>query len=242
MVINSDRFYIFISVSRGNIMKKVLFKICCLLAVAGMANASDILSDIPASPDASAKYVFYLHGSGVEKQGADGANENYKEILKTLSEKDVTVISEAREEGTKYHAYGAKIAADVRKLAKAGVPMRNITVAGYSKGGRLALRTASILSEPDMNYVILAGCVASHKNWHQKFIRKYAEDLQGHILSIYDEDDNGFSSCADYFSAADGELEHKEIRLSTGLAHQTFHNPTSDWIKPLINWSNTHAK
>jgi hypothetical protein len=222
-------------------MKQILLMVFGLLVIAKTAVAGEIFSEVPESPDLSQKYVFYLHGSGIEKQGVFGASENYREILKALASQGVKVISEAREEGTKFHAYGAKIARDVRKLVKAGVPMRNITVAGYSKGGRIALRTAAILSEPEVNYVILAGCLASHKNWHEKFVRKYAEDLQGHILSIYDEDDNDFSSCEPYFSVADGEVEKKELRLSTGLGHQLFHSPTAVWLEPLVNWSVSRA-
>jgi len=222
-------------------MKTFLFRTFFLLIIISTTNAGEILSDIPASPDASAKYVFYLHGSGIEKQGEFDASEKFREVLKGLALHDLIVISEAREEGTKFHAYAAKIARDVRKLAKSGVPMKNITVAGYSKGGRISLRTAAILSEPDVNYVILAGCLASHKKWHTKFIRKYAEDLQGQILSIYDEDDNDFGSCKPYFSIADGELKYKELKLSTGRGHQLFHNPDSAWTKPLVEWASSNS-
>jgi len=225
-------------------MKTSLFRSLYLLGIgiiASTANAGEIFSDIPASPDGSAKYVFYLHGSGIEKQGEFDAGEKFRDVVKVLASKDLIVITEAREEGTKFHRYGEKVAQDVRKLAKSGVPLRNITVAGYSKGGRISLRTAAILSEPDVNYVILAGCLAEHKKWHAKFIRKYAGEMQGNILSIYDDDDTAFSSCKPYFSVADGELKHKELKLSTGQGHQLFHHPDAVWIEPLIEWANSRA-
>ena len=111
-------------------------------------------SDIPSSPDASEKYVFYLHGSAEE---TDGDSDKYQAAVEAISDNVDNVISEVRGD-TDPNSYAEKIKKQVSTLISKGVPAKNITISGFSKGSIIALATAGAINNKDINYVLLAGC------------------------------------------------------------------------------------
>ena len=147
-----------------------------------------VLRDVPEKIDTSAKYLFYLHGRIVETGGVRPRHERhgyyeYGQILQTLAARGFQVISEPRPADTGHFEYARKITAQVGRLLAAGVPARNVTVVGASKGGVIAAFVSTLLRNRDVNYVILAGCSGGGQYLQHKV------DFHGRVLSIYDTAD-----------------------------------------------------
>lgn len=190
-------------------------------------------SDIPSSPDVSEKYVFYLHGSAEE---SDGDNEKYQAAVDAISSSVDNVISEIRGD-TDPNSYAEKIKMQVNTLLSKGVPAKNISVTGFSKGSIIALATAGAINNPNVNYVLLAGCSEDLND-------KYSVDptkAAGRILSIYDSGDEKFESC-DGTLKPSAKLKFEEVDLDSGKGHKIFRIPKEkfieQWRDPLIEWIN----
>ncbi len=200
--------------------------------------SSEILKNLPDTIDPERKYLFFLHGKIIENKGVNFADSydygfyEYNKILDVLAKHGLIVISEPRDSDTKIKRYAKKIATQVRTLLEKGVKPKNITVSGFSKGGKITLVTSSLIGNKDINYVVLAGCIRNT----DKFINKFNLDLKGRVLSLVDYNDNFFSSCEDMFNSASGGLKHHEIILQDGGGHGVFYTPDEKWIKPLIDW------
>lgn len=195
-----------------------------------------ILETIPEPIDLKSKYLFYLHGAILE--GTKGqaisprfGSYEYKEILAAFTREGFTVISEVRKRGTPLEESGAKVAAQVDKLLKAGVAPERITILGASRGGGIALIASTLIRNRDVNFVILSSCADS------PFFRKLHPNLYGNVLSIYDrDDDTGVRSCNRFIEQSSGVNRHQEIVLTTGLGHGIVYHPLKDWLDPLFNW------
>lgn len=213
-----------------------------LFSFASPSFSGEVLQDLPTTINPNSKYIFFLHGRIVERKGVAFADSNdygfyeYKKILDTLAKHDFIVISEARDSDTKVKRYAKRIARQVSTLIAEGVPAKNITVSGFSKGGKITLVTSSRVGNESINYVVLAGCIRKTK----KFINKFSLDIKGRVLSIVDYNDDIFSSCEDMFNSSSGGLKHKEIILKEGSGHGVFYTPNDKWIKPMIDWINNH--
>jgi hypothetical protein len=214
-----------------------------LMCVAGAAAASTptassakasgaIHEDVPASIDPRARYLIYLHGRILEVQGRhatspDFGRYEYDAILEALAGKGLVVISQLRGRDTG-REYASTVAAQVRRLQAGGVPASHITVAGFSKGGFLALVTAAELADPAVNFVIMAGCGKSADEGLG------AGALKGRMLSLYDDSDEMAGSCLRLFAPG---MQTREVRLTTGLRHGLFFRPRPDWVDLVGNWA-----
>ena len=194
--------------------------------------ASNIVEDVPDQVDASKRYIFYLHGSVEEDEGS---TEKYEAAVEAIAGGKNVVISEVRGD-TNPNQYAQAIKAQVVKLQKAGVAKRDITVTGFSKGAIIALAAAGEIQDPEMKYVLLAGCSDELNN-------KYSVDpgkARGRILAIYDADDNKFGSCRDIIQTGDG-ITLKEKKLNSGKGHALFRIPKDkfidQWKGPLMKWA-----
>ncbi len=194
--------------------------------------AGDVISNIPAEPETSEKYIFYLHGSAEE---SDGATDKYETALEAIAESSATVISEARGE-TDPNAYAEKIKLQVSQLIAQGVPATNITISGFSKGSIITLSASGIINNTEVNYVLLAGCSAFLNS-------KYSVDptkAVGRILSIYDSSDDKFGSCEGIVKPSD-KVKFEEIELDSGKGHKLFRIPKEkfieQWRDPLTDWA-----
>jgi len=225
---------------RNNIAKSVIcfLVLISLLSLASPSFSGEVLQDLPKTINPNSKYIFFLHGDIIENKGVASAKSKkygfyeYKKILNAIAKHELVVISEVRDDDTKIKPYTKKMAAQVNALIEKGVPAKNITVSGFSKGGKITLVTSSLLGNKDINYVVLAGC--SRKS--REFINEFNLDLKGRVLSIVDYNDDTFSSCDDMFNNSSGGLEHKEIILREGSGHGVFYTPNEKWIEPMINW------
>jgi hypothetical protein len=205
---------------------------CLALPASGAPGA--IHEDVPASVDPAARYLIYLHGRIVEMQGRQATSPEfgryeYDAILKALADKGLVVISELRGPNTGA-AYAKKVTGQVRRLLAGGVPARHITVAGFSKGGFLALATSAEVGDPGVNFVIMAGC-GPRADEPLK-----GRALKGRMLSLYDASDGMAGSCQKLFAPG---METKEVRLTTGLRHGLFFRPRPEWVDLVGDWTRT---
>lgn len=230
-------------------MKHILFAL--LFVVLPCSARAAALSDVPDSPKTDVLYVIYLHGAGVEKLGTMKADEDYHGIIKALEEKGFTVISEVRfsggpsisgvtRGGVRPIDYGKKVAGQVKKLMEKGVPPDNITVAGFSKGGMIALVTAAAGENARVHYVVLAGCLQPGKEFYDNYLDNVAPKMKGRILSMYDAADPDFGSCQEFFARAGENVIGKEIKFETKQGHALFKKPAELWMNPLAEWA--HSK
>lgn len=202
-----------------------------MLVSATGAYASAPSYGMPPTVTPSAKYLFFFHNYYVETKGPDG-DCKYYDILKTFADDGLVVISELRPKDASVVEYAKKATANIQKLLDAGVPAENITVAGHSKGAVIAIRIASLVGKPKVNYVIMAGCGI-------KGLEKAYPDptlLKGNVLSIYATSDKIAGSCSDTLSQAKQGITSKEIALESAAGHQLFFKPTNVWVEPVMSW------
>ena len=214
---------------------KIAFIILGSGLIAKSVLAGDILTGPPEEVSQADRYLFFLHGKIVEKKGLPARSKKYgsyeyKKILKSIAEKDFVVISEARGKDTDLYNHSSKIVEQVNGLISKGVPPKNITVSGFSKGGRMTAVISSLLANKDINFVILAGCRGSD-------ISQYNLQLSGRILSIYDKNDDSFGSCNSLFATGKDNVVSNEMVLTIGKGHGVFYSPRDEWIEPLAEWA-----
>lgn len=211
--------------------------------------SSEGFSETPQNIDPAKKYLFYLHGAWIETHGLNrrhphhGAYE-YHKIVRTLAERGFTVISEIRSVQVDPKQYAGKVANQVGVLLKKGVPPKNISVIGHSKGGHMSLIVASLLENPKINYVIMAGCGRSGTEFrisYEKFLLHNASRLKGRILSLYDANDREAGTCQEALNRA-RDLETREIVLHTGKGHGLFYSPHSIWIDQVVQWARNSSR
>jgi hypothetical protein len=206
------------------------------LALVTPVTPGPILTDVPAKPDPSARYAFYLHGRILEEQGrravsADYGPYEYDAILQAMASHRLTVISEVRKQGAGKE-FVDRVVGQVKRLRAAGVPARNIAVVGASKGGGMTIQVAAALAEPAMSFVVLAGCGGNVD---------LGPALRGRVLSIYDRADRFKPSCRATFDAAPGLAAREEIVLDLGKDHGLLYRPYPEWVLPAVNWIHAGA-
>ncbi len=211
-------------------------KACQLLLLSiyltGCVSTGQIKSSAPESPDLKAKYLFWMHGIDLENRGPDSKRaKNNDKIIESLAGNGFFVITEHRDVVI-VEIYAVMIAEQVNQLLKKGVPPKNITVGGYSKGSLIAAATSTELANSNINYIFVSGCTDRHDLSYS--------NVKGRILSIYDKGDDGWFSCADRININDDAVEFKEIAIVTGKGHKGFRLPNSryrdQWQTPLFNW------
>ena len=201
--------------------------------------------EFPGSIDTQKKYLFYLHGKIIEDQGVPAISPQfgeyeYDEILRTFSENGFYVISEKRTKNTNAAEYSNIVVEQVKKLIAAGVPSRNITIVGASKGAAITILISHYLENEDVNFVLLAIC-------HPDVVKEFIQDevsLKGNLLSIYDEVDNLAGSCRNLFSYSEGKgiSRFEEIVLQIGTGHGILYQPLDEWMNPTIEWANANGR
>ncbi|MEF2229930.1 MAG: hypothetical protein V3571_03295 [Pseudodesulfovibrio sp.] len=191
-------------------------------------------------PDVAAKYLIYLHGAIVETQGKTAVSPrygvyHYDDIVKHFETRGLTVIEEVRG-NVNPNRYAARVTDEVRRLMAGGVPAGSITVAGFSKGGLIALLVASSLGIPELRFAILAGCSRGLRNGpFEQFLRtKRGARLSGRVLSVYAVGDLEAGSC----SAAAGQhagpgLTFREMTLRSNRGHGLFYVALPQWADPV---------
>lgn len=193
-----------------------------------------VLNDVPEKIDAKARYLFYLHGYIVESGNRRPVSPKfgvyeYEEILESLRRGGFIVISEARKKDPEIEPYASKVAGQVRRLLKAGVPPKNITVVGASQGSWIAMLASTYLENRGVGFVFIAACSVD-----EGFLK--VVNLHGDVLSIYEKSDLA-QSCQKYRADATGIGRWKEVEVNTGLKHGFLYRPMSEWVGPTIGWA-----
>jgi len=200
-------------------------------------NAGDVFKDVPGNIDPNAKYLFYMHGFALEQGGPRAKAYDYSGILKELAKRGFVVIGEERSR-VRNDVYAEKVAGQVKKLLAAGVPAKNITVAGHSKGGLITMIVMAMLAEPDIVYVNFAGCGREGSGFegYLQFAERRASMARGQLLSAYDQSDQIAGSCK---PALDRMAQAKvtERVLEIGGGHELFYNPKAAWMDILQAWA-----
>ena len=196
--------------------------------------------EFPVRIDPDKQYMFYLHGKIIEDQGLsaispDFGEYEYQAILEQLAGYGFVVISEQRTKDTEGVAYARKISSQIKTLIEAGVPARNITVVGASKGGAIAIYISYFLEDDEVNFVLLAIC-------HPDYVSELIQDeiiLHGNVLSIFDKTDEFAGSCQKLFSFSGGKGLSKsaEVVLDIGLGHGMLYQPLDEWMLPVVQWA-----
>jgi hypothetical protein len=194
----------------------------------------------PESVDSTKHYLFYLHGKVIEDQGIpavspDYGEYEYKSILEKLGSYGFVVISEQRAKNTDGMEYAEKIKEQASALLKAGVPAKNITLVGASKGAGITIFVSHLLENEEINYVIMAICAPSTV----EELKQNEIFLYGNVLSIYDASDELAGSCQELFSFSEGKgiSKYHEIVLNVGTGHGILFKPLDEWIVPVIQWA-----
>lgn len=225
---------------------KSLIMTILFVSFGSIATAGEVIPVAPDPPDKTARYLFYLHGSGIDKEGVVRALENFKGNTQAFAERGFIVVAEVRPRWTinnfpeDFEAYARKIANQVNKLLAAQVPPRNITVAGYSRGGMIALMASGFVSNPEVGYALLAGCVSEkgiYRRAQQAFIAEYAPKIRGRFFSIFDAFEKDHDSCSAFLTAPAEKPAFSEKILQTGKGHQLFSEPLDIWIRPVTDWA-----
>jgi hypothetical protein len=110
-------------------------------------------------------------------------------------------------------------------------------VVGHSKGGFITLLTASMVSNTDVRYVVMAGCGKSGSRFRRgyvQFLAGRARGAIGDVLSIYDASDHTASTCVEIFE--EGNFTGDELILDTRRGHGLFYTPETTWMTPMVNW------
>jgi hypothetical protein len=219
--------------NNSTILLKAMICVLVSLGFASVSYAKPASYEMPSTIDSSARYVFFLHNYYVEKHGPNGACK-YHDILKAFKDNGFTVISEVRSGKIVPSQYAKKIVRQVKRLLDAGVPPERITVAGHSKGGVITLCVASQLGNPNIGYIIMAGCdIKSLEQAYPDFTQ-----IKGEFLSIYASSDSIANSCQNVFSKAIIGICYKEITLNSNKGHKLFFQPEDIWVVPVMNWLN----
>ena len=203
------------------------------LPTAPQVVSAQVFPSVPTDIDTSARYFFFLHNYYVEVKGPDG-DCKYPELLQSFIKGGAVVISEVRTGKIIPCSYAQNVVDQVNQLLGAGVPPKNITVAGHSKGGAIALCVASQLENEKINYVIMAGCNIAGIKEHNLY--PDFTGLKGRILSIYANSDTVAGSCSQAFSTSGGGLTPTEIELDSDKGHRLFFAPDMVWLEPMRRW------
>jgi len=194
--------------------------------------------------DPTARYLFYLHGETMEKQGKDATSPRYGDylydrIIQDFEDRNLVVIEEVRGK-TNESQYASKIVMQIRRLEARGVPASNITVAGFSRGGYISLLVSSSLGDPNVGYAIMAGCGRNTKSFeYQQFLkRKRGSRLRGRIFSLYVNSDMEAGSCRDAVEQAPPQaVTFHELVIKSVKGHGLFFQPRPEWINPVAQFA-----
>ena len=164
--------------------------------------------------------------------------------VEALADREFVVISEARPH-TAVQAYALTVARQVARLRAAGVPSDHITVTGMSKGGVITVLTTAAIADPNVRFVVLAGCarswgayleVVGNDNGIRTGFQPFGRAPQGRVLSMYDRYDSVVGSCSRYFPNSPG-LTFKEMIFDAGRGHALFYTPDRLWVDPVVAWA-----
>lgn len=234
--------------NRATYWRGIAAILACLIAACQTSparRAGQVTVTVPPSPDRTATYAIYIHDIALDRTPDDPERRaRFDRVTTKLASEGVNVIAEVRAAGTiqkfpdDQERYAKKVAGQVGQLLSAGVPAPRINVVGYSRGAFIALLTATYVNDKEVGYVVLAACMNETGAFKQfaPALMRYSEKLNGQFLSIRENSDPDFGSCAPYFAKATSRPANVETVLMTGKGHQFGVEPDDVWVDPAVKW------
>lgn len=211
-----------------------------LLLCVPALRAQNIHVSVPDSIDAEKFYMFYIHDDIVKARNMtpehpEYGRYEYEEIVNRLSTEGYTVISYPREEDAHPYLYAEETAEGIRRLLRAGVPAKHISVVAAGRGAAIAVLILKEVAEPEINAVLLNACTDAFT----QFWIGNDELMAGTVLSIYHPGDGGKSSCGEYFKHCGSERIPlwREIELGEQSSPGFYFRPGIDWVLPTLLWA-----
>jgi len=183
--------------------------------------------------------MFYLHGRIVEDQGIPAVSSEYgtyeyEAILEKLASYGFIMISEQRQKNTDGMKYAARVSEQVTELMDAGIPAKNITIIGASKGAAITIAISNILANQELNYILMGTCDTETV----QFYKQQNIYLYGNVLTIRDAADELSGSCQELFTFSAGKItRHDELILNIGTGHGILYKPLDAWVLPTVEWA-----
>jgi hypothetical protein len=213
----------------------------CVVSGAAVPGWAMTFEQAMAGVDVRGRYLFYLHDPAALAVPVSPSYGEYRrhDIVARFEDRGLTVIDDAPDPANASRS-AAAVVTRVRALMRAGVPAGNITVAGFSGGGHVALLVSSSLGDPRVGYVILAGCGTGRDGFaFGQFLKmNRGARLRGRMLSVLAAGDMAAGSCrAAAEQASGGGLVFEELRIRSGLGHGLFYRPLPEWVAPVAAWA-----
>lgn len=213
-------------------MKHLVILLISAWSTALLAKPVDSLEQLPVAKDAT--YVFFYHGAIAEGTVENPISERHgiydlSGLKQSLDSDAYYLIAETREKNASVQAHAQRLADTVSKLIQQGVNPENISIIGFSKGGGIVATAAGLIGNSHIRYALLASCPKASETvvW---------PPFEGHLLSLYEQDDFWAGSCGFLTQGSPKVSEFKEIALETGLGHGEFYRPQQRWLEPLLAW------
>ena len=210
-------------------MRLYIALVSCLLLAAGFSSTSN----------AAEKHLIYMQGCCSVKQTNGPVAKGYQTIAQKLRDDGFDVFFELRtsdetDSDAQVQAYATKVAEYVQGLLLKGTAPEDITVSGFSLGSVTTMVASGLIANQKVNYVLLAGCP---EHPHLSITIDYTK-VKGRVLSIVNNKDRIFGSCAGHFP---NTATFKEITLDSGEGHKLFRLTDESslklWKEPLENWA-----
>jgi len=201
---------------QGKTAGALLLALVAWLATPFVVAAGQITSDVPEKLNPQARYLIFIQGPAPgELVSGAFANRGFE------------VVTERRPPNPDPGDLGRRASNQVRRLLAGGASAQRIAVMGFDVGGTAALVASALLREPELSYVVLAGCGLDDR--YNRFAASIAEQMAGRVLHLWEKTDTLAESCQLAFSKAKN-LDSDEKLLSNGGGHEMFGEVDAFWI------------
>jgi hypothetical protein len=216
-----------------NLVKKILI----MLFITNSAYGQSINTSVSFNIDKSGRYMFYLHDRIVEERGVNAVHPRigeykYLDILDSLKNDNFHVISEVRPKNTNVKLYADKVAKQIDTLIRAGVLSQNIFVLGAGGGAYIGLWVSAKAKNEKLNFIFMSPCPGTTKYDFRE------QMICGNFLSIIDVSQNSGPSYSTVLPNRKCIRGNQEIKLNLNKKEGYYYKPYSEWLIPLVNWSN----
>jgi len=188
------------------------------------------------------RHLIYLHGRIVqEQQSARPRSPRFgfyelEQIKEALRQRGFVVSAEIRPKSASESDAADHVVEQIRRLLGTGVPPDHVTVVGASMGGAIALPASARLSNSDLRFCVLGGCLSESVRGLKA---EQGRIPSGHVLSIREASDDVTGPCPTWNDglAAPPSLRAREIVLDTGRSHGFLYRPLPEWVDPVAKWA-----